>query len=142
MISAKTTIARDIIYLLTNPDHGASRTNSSGLKTRKIEKSDSDLHKHFSSSVGGRPGSSNWKKIAQANLKRGSPCGVDSCKKMATKKCGRCKQEVYCSTRCQKIKWNVHKKTCSLFLWHRKISQNQETFYKIRLNFTDFLVTS
>jgi hypothetical protein len=35
------------------------------------------------------------------------------CGKPGIKKCGKCKYERYCSTTCQRLDWNYHKKYCS-----------------------------
>lgn len=49
-------------------------------------------------------------KTDQNNLKPKCPV----CNEMASKCCSKCRQEWYCSRKCQVKHWSNHKKTCNL----------------------------
>lgn len=38
-----------------------------------------------------------------------STCGEEK----ASRRCSRCKNEIYCGPDCQKVHWPIHKKTCT-----------------------------
>lgn len=40
-------------------------------------------------------------------------CGAAMCSKDGTLRCSRCKNQYYCSPKCQKADWKTHKPTCT-----------------------------
>ena len=66
--------------------------------------------------IGGGPGSNDVQRAAeQAGAGQTKRCALPGCGATGaavTQRCSRCKKAVYCSRKCQKQHWKVHKKEC------------------------------
>jgi hypothetical protein len=81
---------------------------------------------HWYYDADGRPNGKSFKhkttgevrkiKFQQRDIQRAprhQPCGADECSNHASKQCIRCKTIRYCSVKCQKSHWHIHKPICN-----------------------------
>lgn len=53
-----------------------------------------------------------YQKIETDPIKEEDLCANSNCRKLATKRCSKCKKARYCSRECQSAHWSTHKKYC------------------------------
>ncbi|PBK94875.1 hypothetical protein ARMGADRAFT_1011742 [Armillaria gallica] len=53
-------------------------------------------------------------------------CEADGCLKQGDLRCSACKYAFYCSEKCQKAEWRVHKKSCAMNKILREIQEKAE----------------
>ena len=64
-----------------------------------------------------RKAEKNWEKgwylsVFLPIVKGEKKCSSCTCSELATLRCSRCKQAAYCSVKCQKRHWKIHKTNC------------------------------